>query len=84
MQITLVSLKQEAEQILSGEFPTLSMAHTKLHCTCGKGAQKQSPEACNCTDLMGLKPLLPFAAWHGHPWVTTEQSRILSLRLFQD
>lgn len=84
MLITLGNLKQEAEQILSGEFPTLSMAHTKLHCTSGRGAQKQSPGAWNCAGLLVLKWLLPFAAWHGHPWVTTEQSRILSLCLFQD
>lgn len=72
MLITLGNLKQEAEQMLSGEFPTLSMAHTKLHCTCVKGAQKQCLGAWKCAGLLVLTLLLPFAAGHGHPWVTAE------------
>ena len=48
----LGSLKTPSNhQILSGEFPILHTAHTKLHSTCGGGVQKQSTVAWNCATV---------------------------------
>jgi len=42
--------------------------------TAGRGAQNQSTVAWTWASLFtGTKVILfPFAAWHGHPWLTAE------------
>lgn len=86
MLTALDSLKIPSKHQIVCEVPVLSTASARLHSPQESEVQKAIQvrlEQCNAF-FTGTEVMFSFAAWHGHPRLTTEQSRVLSLCLFQD